>query len=359
MLKRFDPDEEWREECELAFAWQHRRNHEALHQLVERFQPLLECMAAERFRKAQLDAQHYEELLQAGQVGLLEAANRYDGRNRFATYARHWIFKRMTEYVRWNWNVVLMPEPAKWKVVKEDQIPPTIPNDNLSPFENPYSFDKKGKRGRHITISTPREDDKDNRAPEEWVVGRLHAGTVDMENRLFGDGYFEPSEYQFRAHENMEAWARAIEVETLSAERDARHACLTRRKFQIIRARFPWACDVKNCPDREDDNGFPRKHTRGTIGDALGISDEWVRRLEDDALEEMGRREDRFEFLVERLVECLAEVMKRKKRRWLKPSFLHDEEIVKRNSRPKADYLSDKRVYLARKRQKRAFVLQR
>ena len=39
--------------------------------------------------------------------------------------------------------------------------------------------------------------------------------------------------------------------------------------------------DVKNAPDREDDDGFPRKHRRETIGNALRISDEWVRRLEE------------------------------------------------------------------------------
>jgi hypothetical protein len=55
----------------------------------------------------------------------------------------------------------------------------------------------------------------------------------------------------------MEAQARAIELETLSASHDARASCLTLRKFQIVRARFPWACDVKNVPAREDDYGFP------------------------------------------------------------------------------------------------------
>ena len=136
-------------------------------------------MAAERFRTAQLDkgvkisnpalaqAQlqrlndpelrgHFHELVQAGWIGLLEAIDLFDGRNRFATYARHWIFKHMSEYVRFNWNVVLMPEPAEWKVAKEDQIPPTIPNEDLNPFDNPYSVDRKAKRGRHITLNSKR-----------------------------------------------------------------------------------------------------------------------------------------------------------------------------------------------------------
>jgi DNA-directed RNA polymerase sigma subunit (sigma70/sigma32) len=169
MLKRFDRDELWREECELAFAWQYRRDRRALARLIERFQPLLDSMAAERFRASQLDsgvkitnlkkatknpeiAGHYQDLLQAGQVGLLEA-DHYDGRSRFATYARYWIFKRMVEYVRWNWNVVLMPEPREWKFSKNDRIPHAIPNENLNPFDNPYSPDKKAKRSRHLYLT--------------------------------------------------------------------------------------------------------------------------------------------------------------------------------------------------------------
>jgi RNA polymerase sigma factor (sigma-70 family) len=352
MLQRRDPDELWREESALAFAWQYRRDGRALAELTERFRPLVESVAAERFSSSKLDkgvkvtnptvgkAQHkilkdpelrghFWDLVQAGWVGFLEAVQRYDGQARLATYARHWIFKRMAEYVRWNWNVVLMPEPSESKVAKGDQIPKTVPNQRLNPFENPCSIDKKATHSRHITISTPREDQDDgSRAPEEWVVGRFHAGTADMEGRFFGADRFECDEYRFRAHENMEAQARAIELETRSATMDVRAAHLTRRKFQIIRARFPWAEDVKNCPDREDEFGFPRKHTRKTIGDALGVSDEWVRRLEEGALAEMGRSAARDRFLIDRLVNLLAKVLlEQRKKRWLKPSFLYEEEM--------------------------------
>ena len=62
-----------------------------------------------------------------GQVGLLDAALRYNGQYRFSSYARFWLYKLMQDYVRSNWNVVLMPEPANWKVAKADKIPPRIP----------------------------------------------------------------------------------------------------------------------------------------------------------------------------------------------------------------------------------------
>jgi hypothetical protein len=120
------------DECELAFRWQHCRDKRSLHALVLAFNPLLFSIAAERFRKAQLDkgvqiidlvkarsaderlggankadlAGHFKELLAAGTVGLIEAVSLYNGKYRFSTYARHWVFKRMQEYVRANWNVV-------------------------------------------------------------------------------------------------------------------------------------------------------------------------------------------------------------------------------------------------------------
>ena len=239
-----------------------------------------------RLKDAEL-AGHFLELVQAGQLGLLEAVERYNGQWRFATYAREWVFKRMQEYVRSNWHVVLMPEPAEWKVAKEDKIPPTVPNPQLNPFENPYSPTRRQSIAARCNSLSPieREDNA-----EENVVGRFGLDTANYEQDIFGADHFEPGEYQSRAHESMEAYHRAIELETLSAELDARMTRLLRREYQIIRARFPWAIDVKNAPEREDEHGFPRRLKRWVIGAALGISDERVRQIEEDALDAMGSR---------------------------------------------------------------------
>ena len=118
------------------------------------FNPLVFGLAWKTLRKAHLSWEdgHVEELLASGTVGLLEAANLYNGQYRFSTYAGHWIFKRMLEYVRANWSVVRLPEPSAWKVAKEDQIPETIPNPQLNPFENPLSMDKRAATSRDIEI---------------------------------------------------------------------------------------------------------------------------------------------------------------------------------------------------------------
>jgi RNA polymerase sigma factor (sigma-70 family) len=227
----------------------HCRDWRALAVLVRSFNPLVYGIAGERFRAAQLDkgvkvvelekarknpelAGHFLELVQPGQLGLLEAVSRYDGSWRFATYARHWIFKRMQEYVGSNWHVVLMPGPAEWKVAKEDQIPATVPNPQLSPFENPLSPDKRAKHSRAEQLASPVE--REDRA-EENVIGRLG----------------EPEE-------NMEALYRAIELENLSRTLDLRVSKLPPRPRLIVGLRFPLT-DAKKC-------------TRGAMGTCLELA---------------------------------------------------------------------------------------
>jgi hypothetical protein len=126
-------------------------------------------LASDRYRTAQLGklvkvidgrkagnnpplADHFQELLAAGNVGLIDAINRFDGRARFSTYAKQWAFKRMQEYVRLNWNVVRHPEPENWKRPKDERIPPTHPTPGMNPFFNPLSLCKRAVAPRHMTI---------------------------------------------------------------------------------------------------------------------------------------------------------------------------------------------------------------
>ena len=91
-------------EHELACAWRDRRDERALHQLVTAYVRLVASIAV-RFR-------HYGlalgDLIQEGNIGLLEAASRFDPeRNvRFSTYAVWWIRAAMQDYVLRNWSIV-------------------------------------------------------------------------------------------------------------------------------------------------------------------------------------------------------------------------------------------------------------
>jgi hypothetical protein len=237
---------------------------------------------------------------------------RYDGRGPFATYAYWWIKKRCEECARLIKNAVYRPELRKlqtipierldepvlvqWRLDQDRALKCFLTFRPINPFENPYSIDYRP--AGDISYSTPIENDDNDRVPEEWVVGRLNARSKDVENDIDGANLFDSDEVQAAAYESAAAEARALRVETLALTLDARTRALLPRELQVIRARFPWAIDVKNAPHREEElreyqpghkRYFPKEHTLPTIGDALTppVCGEWVRRIEERALEKM------------------------------------------------------------------------
>jgi RNA polymerase sigma factor (sigma-70 family) len=336
---------EHEQECDLAFRSRHCSDDQALAILMNSFERLDYGIASERFRTGQLGkgvkvvnrsrannnypiAGHFQELMARGHLGLLDAALRYNGQHRFSTYASFWAYKRMQEYVRWNWNVVLMPEPANCKVARADKIPPTHPNPAMNPFENPYSMDKLAAMPRHIDLEKTSENETtyetiNYRPQDETEVGRYWSG--------------ESSEYQALAHQTMEAMHRAIELETMAAALHASYDALAHRKYRIIRARFPRADDVQNATDSLDEYGYPKKLKRGVIGEALGITPERVRQIEEVALEDIrrgagGTRQEPDS--LDKLVEALPKQFPTRKR-WLAPRIAYEEVVIQGKLLPK------------------------
>ena len=92
------------EEQDLARSWRDHKDEKALHQLMQAYSRLVVAMA-HKFK-------HYGlpigDLMQEGQVGMLEAANRFDPERdiRFSTYASWWIRSMMQDYVLRNWSIV-------------------------------------------------------------------------------------------------------------------------------------------------------------------------------------------------------------------------------------------------------------
>jgi DNA-directed RNA polymerase specialized sigma subunit len=171
LLKRVEFDEgdqKHRRECELVFRWRYYADTHALETLFKLFQKrLIESIAAELYKSYGLDkgfigngrvAGNFADLVAWGRVGLVEAANRYNGCDkggypaRFASHARSWIRKYMMEFLRFRWNVVRQNKPKGWRA------PETIPNPGLNPFNNPYSLDYRPPQPRHISYSTPIDD---------------------------------------------------------------------------------------------------------------------------------------------------------------------------------------------------------
>ncbi len=92
------------EERALAVRWRDQRDQAALHRLTSAHMRLVIAMAG-RFRNYGLPA---ADLVQEGNVGLLEAASRFepDREVRFSTYATWWIRASMQDYILRNWSIV-------------------------------------------------------------------------------------------------------------------------------------------------------------------------------------------------------------------------------------------------------------
>ncbi len=92
------------EERALAVRWRDQRDQDALHRLTSAHMRLVIAMAG-RFRNYGLPA---ADLIQEGNVGLLEAASRFepDRDVRFSTYATWWIRASMQDYILRNWSIV-------------------------------------------------------------------------------------------------------------------------------------------------------------------------------------------------------------------------------------------------------------
>ena len=91
-------------EQSLAFAWRREQDQESLHQLILAYARLV-VAAAVRLRGYGLPL---GDLIQEGNIGLMEAASRFDPDRevRFSTYAAWWIRASMQDYILRNWSIV-------------------------------------------------------------------------------------------------------------------------------------------------------------------------------------------------------------------------------------------------------------
>ncbi len=92
------------EEHKLARRWKENQDQQALHEITVAHMRLVISMAS-KFRGFGLPL---ADLIQEGHVGLLEAAARFDPERevRFSTYATWWVRASMQDYVLRNWSIV-------------------------------------------------------------------------------------------------------------------------------------------------------------------------------------------------------------------------------------------------------------
>jgi len=91
-------------ELELARRWREESDEKALHELVRSYTRLVISMAS-KFRNYGLPM---GDLIQEGNIGLMQAANRFEPERgiRFSTYAQWWIRAAIQDYVLRNWSIV-------------------------------------------------------------------------------------------------------------------------------------------------------------------------------------------------------------------------------------------------------------
>jgi RNA polymerase sigma-32 factor len=91
-------------ELELARRWKDEQDEQALHELVRSYTRLVVAIAA-KFKNYGLPL---GDLIQEGNIGLMEAAARFDPtlENRFSTYATWWVRAQIQDYVLRNWSIV-------------------------------------------------------------------------------------------------------------------------------------------------------------------------------------------------------------------------------------------------------------
>lgn len=92
------------DEQDLAKRWRYDGDEDALHRLVRAYTRLV-ISTASKFRNYGLPM---GDLVQEGNIGLMQAAARFDPERevRFSTYATWWIRSAIQDYVLRNWSIV-------------------------------------------------------------------------------------------------------------------------------------------------------------------------------------------------------------------------------------------------------------
>jgi RNA polymerase sigma-32 factor len=91
-------------EMQLARAWRDDEDEAALHELINAYGRLVASMGL-KFRNYGLPL---ADLIQEGNVGLMQAAGRFEPERdiRFSTYASWWVRSAMQDYILRNWSIV-------------------------------------------------------------------------------------------------------------------------------------------------------------------------------------------------------------------------------------------------------------
>jgi RNA polymerase sigma-32 factor len=247
------------EEFELARLWREEKDEDALHKLIEAYARYV-VKIAWKFRGYGLPV---GDLVQEGNIGLMEAAQRFDPSHnaRFSTYASWWIMAAIQDHILRNTSIVRVA---------------------TTPAQRRLFFNLRKVRAQLATGPDGELTDADR----EKVADRLQVKTEDvmcMEAHLGGPdnslnaSFGEEDDFEFQdslpddgpTPEEFTTWRHDGEVRTAWVE-DALNT-LSEREREIIVQRF-----------LTDD-----KNTLAEIGENFGVSKERIRQIEAKALDKL------------------------------------------------------------------------
>lgn len=247
-------------EQELALRWKNKRDEKALHEMVQSYTRLVVAMAT-KFR-------HYGlpmgDLIQEGNIGLMQAAERFDPARevRFSTYAAWWIRSAIQDYVLRNWSIVRTGTTSAQKTLFF----------NLrrlrARIEGKQQHEGLGEKGRAAIAKELGVSVKD----VEGMEGRLSASDQSLNTPIGESGEEEWQSLLADTRPNPEDIVIGMkDTETRSRWLREALGALTDRERSIIRQRHLTDGTV----------------TLEDLGRQLGVSKERVRQLEAKAMEKM------------------------------------------------------------------------
>ncbi len=249
------------EEHDLAVRWRDNKEQDALDRLSLAHMRLVIAVAS-RFRNFGLPM---SDLIQEGHIGLLEAADRFEPERevRFSTYATWWIRASIQDYILRNWSIVRGGTSSTQKAL----------------FFNLRRLRAQISKGHSDLTDTEIHEQIATsigvkRSDVETMNARLSAPDTSLNAPVMDNEGSGSDRQDFLVSDAP--LPDAIVTEHIDTERKSSWLksaldVLSERELRIVRAR------------RLSENGA----TLESLGQALGISKERVRQIENRALEKL------------------------------------------------------------------------
>ncbi|WP_421792963.1 RNA polymerase factor sigma-32 [Hyphobacterium sp.] len=249
------------EEQDLAIRWRDDGDEQALHALTQAYMRLVIAIAA-KFRKYGLP---FSDLVQEGNVGLMQAAARFEPERevRFSTYAAWWIRSSIQDYVLRNWSIVRTGTTSAQKTLFFNLRRVRAMINDINGGE--MSPENRAKTAKALRVS---ENDV------EKMSSRLAASDRSLNAPFTEDGDGE--------------WQDLLEDERPAPEAAVMQSHDAEKRGQWLREAMESLTEREQLIIRERKLGEDVV-TLETLGNQLGISKERVRQIEHQALNKIKR----------------------------------------------------------------------